>query len=60
MWIARINAAALDFGLTYSHFANGLRKAAIELDRKMIADLEGHDTAAFGHILDQVKARLAA
>jgi large subunit ribosomal protein L20 len=60
LWIARINAAAREFGLTYSQFANGLRKAAIEIDRKMLADLAVHDKAAFGHIVDQVKARLAA
>jgi len=60
LWIARINAASREFGLTYSQFANGLRKAAIEIDRKMLADLAVHDKAAFGHIVDQVKARLAA
>ena len=60
LWIARINAAAREFGITYSQFANGLRKAAIEIDRKMLADLAVHDKAAFGHIVDQVKAKLAA
>jgi len=60
LWIARINAASREFGLTYSQFANGLRKASIEIDRKMLADLAVHDKAAFGHIVDQVKARLAA
>ena len=59
LWIARINAAAREFGITYSQFANGLRKAAIEIDRKMLADLAVHDKAAFGHIVDQVKAKLA-
>ena len=38
LWIARINAASREFGLTYSQFANGLRKAAIEIDRKMLAN----------------------
>ena len=60
LWIARINAAAREFGITYSQFANGLRKAAIEIDRKMLADLAVHDKAAFGSIVDQVKAHLAA
>mgnify|MGYP000399710331 CR=1 FL=1 len=50
LWIARINAAARQCGLTYSQFANGLKKAAIEIDRKMLADLAVHDMAAFSHI----------
>ena len=54
LWIARINAAARQCGLTYSQFANGLKKAQIEIDRKMLADLAVHDKAAFGHIVDQV------
>jgi len=60
LWIARINAAARELGMTYSQFANGLKKAAIEIDRKMLADLAVHDKAAFGHIVEQVKAKLAA
>ena len=55
-----INAAAREFGITYSQFANGLRKAAIDIDRKMLADLAVHDKAAFGHIVEKVKAQLAA
>jgi large subunit ribosomal protein L20 len=47
LWIARINAAARELGLTYSQFANGLKKAAIEIDRKMLADIAVHDKAAF-------------
>jgi len=43
LWIARINAAAREFGLTYSQFANGLKKAAIGIDRKVLADLAVHD-----------------
>ena len=46
LWITRINAAARGLGLTYSQFANGLKKAAIEIDRKMLADLAVHDEAA--------------
>ena len=60
LWIARINAAARELGLTYSQFANGLKKAAIEIDRKMLADIAVHDKAAFAAIVDQVKAKLAA
>ena len=60
LWIARINAAVREFGITYSQFANGLRKAAIDIDRKMLADLAVHDKAAFGHIVEKVKAQLAA
>jgi large subunit ribosomal protein L20 len=60
LWIARINAAARECGLTYSQFANGLKKAAIEIDRKMLADIAVHDKAAFAGIVTQVKAKLAA
>ena len=60
LWIARINAAARELGLTYSQFANGLKKASIEIDRKMLAALAVHDKAAFGSIVEQVKAKLAA
>lgn len=60
LWITRINAAARALGLTYSQFANGLKKAAIDIDRKMLADLAVHDEAAFAAIVAQVKAKLAA
>jgi large subunit ribosomal protein L20 len=60
LWIARINAAARECGLTYSQFTNGLKKASIEVDRKMLADIAVHDKAAFGQIVDQVKAKLTA
>lgn len=53
LWIARINAAARELGLTYSQFANGLKKASIEIDRKMLADLAVHDKAAFGSIVNK-------
>ncbi|TCS99760.1 LSU ribosomal protein L20P [Tepidimonas ignava] len=59
LWIARINAAARELGLTYSQFANGLRQAAIEIDRKVLADLAVHDKAAFAAIVERVKAGLA-
>ena len=60
LWIARINAAARECGLTYSQFANGLKKAQIEIDRKVLADLAVNDVAAFNSIVEQVKAKLAA
>ena len=60
LWIARINAGVRELGLTYSQFANGLKKAAIEIDRKMLADIAEHDTAAFGRIVEQEKAKLDA
>jgi large subunit ribosomal protein L20 len=59
LWIARINAAARGLGITYSQFANGLRKANIGLDRKVLAQLAVHDEAAFAAIVAQVKAALA-
>jgi large subunit ribosomal protein L20 len=59
LWIARINAAARSNGLTYSQFANGIRKAGIDIDRKVLADIAYHDPAAFTGIVNQVKASLA-
>ena len=60
LWIARINAAARELGLTYSVFMNGLKKAAIEIDRKVLADLAVFDTPAFAAIAEQARAKLAA
>ena len=60
LWIARINAAARLHGLSYSRLINGLLKAEIEIDRKVLADLAVHDPAAFGAIVDQAKAQLEA
>lgn len=59
LWIARINAGARELGMTYSAFMNGLKKAAIEIDRKVLADLAVHDKAAFTKIAEQAKASLA-
>ena len=59
LWIARINAAARELGMTYSVFMNGLRKAEIEVDRKVLADLAVHDKAAFAKIAEQAKASRA-
>ena len=59
LWIARINAAARELGLTYSVFMNGLKKAGVEVDRKVLADLAVHDKAAFSKIAEQAKASRA-
>ena len=59
LWIARINAAVRECGLTYSQFINGLVKAGITLDRKVLADIAVHDQAAFANIVQQAKAQLA-
>jgi large subunit ribosomal protein L20 len=58
LWITRINAAAREHGLTYSAFMNGLLKAEIELDRKVLAELAVNDKPAFNAIVEQVKARI--
>ena len=60
LWIQRINAAvrAHDESLTYSRFINGLSKAEIEIDRKVLADLAVHEPDAFNSIVDQAKAAL--
>jgi len=60
LWIVRINAAARNFGLSYSRLINGLKKANIEMDRKVLADLAVHDLAAFGKVAEKAKASLAA
>jgi large subunit ribosomal protein L20 len=58
LWIARINAAARIYGLSYSRIINGLSKAGVEIDRKMLADIAVHDTEAFGAIAQQAKTAL--
>jgi large subunit ribosomal protein L20 len=60
LWITRINAAARLHGLSYSQLVNGLRKASIDIDRKVLADIAVHDAEAFGAIAAQAKAGLAA
>ena len=60
LWIARINAAARNGGITYSRFMNGLKKAHIEVDRKVLADLAVMDKPAFARFVEQAKAGLAA
>ena len=59
LWIARINAAARECGLSYSRFMNGLKKAAIEIDRKVLADIAVYDKAAFAALAEKAKANLA-
>ncbi len=58
LWIARINAAARENGLSYSRLISGLDRAGIELDRKVLADLAVFDKAAFTRIAEQAKANL--
>ena len=60
LWIQRINAAVRmnDEALTYSRFINGVQKAGIEVDRKVLADLAVHEPAAFNAIVEQAKAAL--
>lgn len=60
LWIIRINAASKELGLSYSKFIAGLKKAEIEIDRKVLADLAMHEPAAFGALVDKAKGALAA
>ena len=60
LWIARINAAARELGMKYSTFMNGLKKAQIEVDRKVLADLAVFDKPAFAALAEQAKAQLSA
>jgi large subunit ribosomal protein L20 len=55
LWIIRVNAAARQHGLTYGSFIAGLKKAGIEIDRKILADLAVRDEATFGAIVDAAK-----
>ncbi len=59
LWIVRINAAARQFDMSYSRFMDGLNKADIEVDRKVLADLAVHDIAAFGVLTEKAKASLS-
>jgi large subunit ribosomal protein L20 len=59
LWIARINAASRELGVTYSRFMAGLKLANIDIDRKVLSDMAIHDPAGFASIVAQVKARLA-
>ncbi|MDN4501428.1 50S ribosomal protein L20 [Alteromonadaceae bacterium BrNp21-10] len=59
LWIARINAAARQNGLSYSRFINGLKKASVEIDRKILADIAVHDKTAFSALVEAAKGALA-
>ena len=59
LWIVRINAASRLHGLSYNRLIDGLAKAGVEVDRKMLADLAVRDAAAFGQIAETAKAALA-
>ena len=59
LWITRINAAARLNGLSYSRFINGLKKASIEIDRKVLADIAVHDQNAFAVLADKAKSSLS-
>ncbi len=56
LWIQRINAGAREHGLTYGRFIDGLNKAGVEIDRKVLADLAVHDAEAFKALVDQAAA----
>jgi len=58
LWIARINALAREYGLTYSRFINGLKLANIDIDRKMLADLAVNDEKAFEELVNKAKEAL--
>ncbi len=60
LWIVRLNAAARQFGLSYSRLMSGLAQAQIEIDRKMLADLAMNDMETFARLVDQAKSQLSA
>ncbi|MFC3195807.1 50S ribosomal protein L20 [Marinicella sediminis] len=59
LWITRINAGARNNGMSYSRFINGLKKADISLDRKVLADMAVHDKAGFAAVVEQAKSALS-
>jgi len=59
LWIARINAAARQNGLSYSRFMNGLKRAGVELDRKLLAELAVADSQAFAQLVEVARSALA-
>ncbi len=60
LWIVRINAAARECGMSYSRLMDGLRKAAVGIDRKVLADIAVHDRQAFAALANKAKAALSA
>ena len=59
LWITRISAAVAPFGLNYSRFMNGLKKAGVEINRKMLSEMAIHDKAAFTQLTELAKSKLA-
>ncbi len=59
LWIQRINAAVRSHGMNYNQFIDGLKKAEVVIDRKMLSDLAVHDTAAFGRVVETAKEHQA-
>src|SRR5260221_10462606 len=59
LWIQRINAGVREHGLTYSQFVNGMKRAGIELDRKVLSDIATREPAAFKSLVEQAQAALA-
>ncbi|MBE89999.1 MAG: 50S ribosomal protein L20 [Rhodospirillaceae bacterium] len=59
LWIQRINAAVREHGLTYSQFVNGMKKAGIEIDRKILSDIAVREPGAFKALVDQAQASLS-
>ena len=60
LWIQRINAGVRQHGMTYSQFMNGLKRAGVEVDRKVLSDLAIHEPGAFKTLVDQAQTALAA
>ncbi len=60
LWIQRINAAAREHGLTYSQFMNGIHKAGIEVDRKVLADIAAREPESFRALVEQARAAIPA
>ncbi len=60
LWIQRINAGTRELGMTYGRFINGLNKAGIVVDRKVLSDIAIHDPAAFKALVEKAKAAIAA
>jgi large subunit ribosomal protein L20 len=60
LWITRINAAARQHGLSYSRLIDGLNKASVEVDRKMLADIAVHDQETFAALAERARGALAA
>jgi large subunit ribosomal protein L20 len=58
LWIQRLNAAVREHGLTYSRFIDGLNKAGIEMDRKVLSEMAIHDAVAFAGVVEKVKTAL--